>query len=434
MLSLAAAARARPGEYPWLADLALPGADGDWYPADELLLPGGELAGLVAADAPFGTVREDLAERYGAAALEAAGVLSSFALLTAQDVDLADPDLDVDGAPDWAAAAIARFPQSAVPPIAPEVVAVRDLELIDPDRWPRALELLARPPLRAALVEPTRVLLADGRHADVPPYTAWWLRGHQVLAGRRPSELRAADSDPLLAGLYDEAGPAIAAALADQEIARALGVRTSLADLLAEPGGPDELLDRMADPARQVTRDQLRGLWTALAAVTTAVTPPDLVRTIRGDEVTVASADDVMVHDSPDLWPLAADSPLVLAPYDLAPHLADLLDLPLVSEEFRGAIESTGQRRPVPEFVRTVLPGAPASYYAHDKLVVDGQDVPWRYATGEVHASGPAGLARGLAWAAGQWPLRHLLAALLTDPGATSQLLADADLDPRSGR
>lgn len=432
MLSLAAAARARPGEYPWLTDLALPGADGDWYAADELLLPGGELAGLVAADAPFGMVREDLPERYGAAALEAVGVLSSFALLTAEDVDLADPDLDVDGAEDWAAQVISRWGQQAGgPPIAPEVVAVRDLELIDPRRWPRALELLARPPLRAALVEPTRVLLPDGRHADVPSYTAWWLRRHPVLAGRRPSELRAAASDPLLTGLYDEAGPAIAAALADPEIARALGVRASVADLLAEPDGPDELLDRMADPARPVTRAQLRGLWTALATVTATVTPPDLVRTIRGDEVTVASADDVMVHDSPDLWPLVADSPLVLAPYDLAPRLADLLDLPLVSEEFGGAIESPGQRRPVPEVVRAVLPGAPASYYAHDKLVVDGRDVPWRYAADEVHASGPPGLACGLAWAADQWPLRHLLAALLTDPAATPNLLADADLDPR---
>ncbi len=433
VLSLVAAARPRPGEYPWLADLALPGADGDWYAADELLLPGGELAGLVAADAPFGVASEEIVERYGAAALEAAGVLSSFGLLTARDVDLGDPDLDVDGAEDWAAPARARRGADAVPPVAPEVLAVRDLELIDPDRWPRALELLARPPLRAALTEPTRVLLADGGHADVPSYAAWWLRRHPVLSGRRPSELRAAGSDPLLAGLYDEAGPAIAAALADPAIARALGVRTSLAELLAEPGGPDELLGRMADPARPVTRAQLRGLWTALATMTAdgaAVTPPDLVRAVSGEEVTVASADDVMVLDSPDLWPLVADSPLVLAPYDLAPQLADLLDVPLASEETAGEVTSAGQRRDVPGVARVVLPEAPASYYAHDKLVVDGQDVPWRYTAGRVHARGPAGLACGLAWAAGQWPRRHLLAALLTDPGATAHLLADADLDP----
>jgi len=432
VLGLVAAANAQPGDYPWLADLALPGADGEWYPAGEMLLPGGPLAGVVGADAPFGTVDQATLDRYGAATLRAAGVLASFELLTAHDVDLDDPDLDLDGAADWAAQTRARLLAGAVPPIALELLAVRDLELVDPARWPRALELLAAPPLRAALVEPTRVRVADGV-ADVPSYTAWWLRRNLVLGGLRPGDVRAAGSDPLLEGLYDEAGPAVAGALADPVVARALGVRTSLADLLAEPGGADELLDRMADPARPVTRPQLRGLWTALAAVATAdaaITPPEFVRAVRGDAVTVASADDVLVLDSPDLWPLVADQPLVLAPYDLAPDLADLLDLPLVSEEAGGAVESQGQRRPVPEAVRTVLPGAPDSYHAHDKLVVDGVDVPWRYVAGEIHAAGPAGLACGLAWAASQWPLRHLIAALLADPGGTARLLADADLDP----
>jgi hypothetical protein len=47
-----------------------------------------------------------------------------------------------------------------------------------------------------------------------------------------------------------------------------------------------------------------------------------------------------------------------------------------------------------------------------------------------VHASGPDGLACGLAWASGRWPQRHLIAALLRDPEAAARLLADADLDP----
>ena len=54
-------------------------------------------------------------------------------------------------------------------------------------------------------------------------------------------------------------------ALADPAIARALGVRSSLSALLAEPGGADDLLSRLADPARPVTRPQLRALWSALA-------------------------------------------------------------------------------------------------------------------------------------------------------------------------
>jgi hypothetical protein len=432
VLGLAAAAGLRPGEMPWLASLALPGDDGEWYTADELLLPDGPLADVVAADAPFGTVSREFTERYGARALEATGVLSSFGLLTEADVDLGDPDLDLDGAADWAAEVHARSRAADVPPFAPEVVAVRDLELVDPARWPRALELLARPPLRAALAEPTRVLLGDGRYADVPSYTAWWLRRHLTVGGRRPAELRAVDADPLLAGLYDEACPAIATALADPVIARAVGVRTTLAGLLAEPGGPGDLLGRLAEQARPVTRPQLRGLWAALAVADVApddVRPPDRVRAIRGADVVVASADEALVLDAPDLWPLVAGEPLVLASRDLAPHLADLLGLPLVSEEVAGIVETEGQRRPVPEIVRAVLPGGPADYYAHEALLVDGVEVPWRCLDGEVHAAGPVGLACGVAWQAGQWSARHLLAALLTSPEDAARLLADADLD-----
>jgi len=433
VLGLVAAAHAAPGEYPWLADLALPDSDGEWRPAGELLLPGGPLAGVVAADAPFGIAGQQVLDRYGAATLQAAGVLSSFELLTARDVDLGDPDLDLDGAEDWARHARERLPRGAVPPVAPEVTAVRDLEFVDPGRWPQALELLTGPPLRAALVEPARVRLADGRHADVPSYTAWWLRRHLVLGGRRPAELRAADADPLLAGLYDEADPAAAAPLADPVIARALGVRTTLADLLADPEGPDELLGRLADPARPVSRAQLRALWAALATADLTpddVTPPEEVRAVRGGEVTVAGAGEVLVLDAPDLWPLAADRPLVLAPHRLAERLADLLDLPVASAEIAGVVESAGRRRPVPAVVRTLLPAAPPAYTAHDRLIVDGTIVPWRFRDGELHAAGPAGLACGLAWAAGRWPLRHLLAGLLTIPDSAARLLAEADLDP----
>jgi hypothetical protein len=424
VLSLAAAAHLRPGEHPWLADLALPGADGEWYTADELLLPGGPLAEVVAADAPFGTVSAEILERHGAEALAAVGVLSSFGLLTARDVALDAPDLDLDGAEDWAADTCARLPSGSVPPVATEVLAVRDLELVDPARWPQALDLLAAPSLRAALVEPARVLLADGRRADVPSYTAWWLRRHPVLGGRRPTDVRVADADPLLAGLYDEAARPV-----DPTVARALGMRTSLAELLAEPDGADELLDRLADPRRPVTRAQLRALWAAVAAVPEA-TPPDRVRAVRGDQVVVADAADTLVLDAADLWPLVAGQPLVLGPYDRAAQLADLLDLPLVSEEIGGLVESSPLSRPVPAIARQVLPDAPATYCAHDSLVVDGVAVPWRYTHGAVHAAGPAGLACGLAWASGRWSARHLLEALLRDPDAAARLLADADLDP----
>jgi hypothetical protein len=457
VLGLVAALNAEPGEYSYLADLALPGDDGDWYPAGELLLPGSPLAEVIAPDGPFGTIEQALLDARGAKALEAVGVHFSFGLLTAEDVELDESaiELDVDGAADWAADSRARLGGDAedgplygsVPSVALEVTAVRDLDLVDPGRWPRALELLARPPLRAALTDPTRVRLADGRHADVPSYTAWWLREHVVLDGRRPGDLRAPDSDPLLAGLYEAIGvgssppdgtavatPELARALADPMIAQALGVRTSLADLLAEPGGPDELLTRLADPARPVSRRQLRALWTALATADALtpelVTPPDRVRAMVGAEVVVADADDALVLDAPDLWPLLADQPLVLAPQELAARLAELLDLPLASEEIAGTLDAAGQRRPVPEIIAAVLPDAPAHYQAHDKLTVDGIELGWRYVDGVMHAAAPAGLASALAWQAGRWPLRHLLTALLTYPDGADRLLADADLDP----
>ena len=422
VLTLVAAAHLRPGDYPWLADLTLPGADGEWYPADELVLPGSPLADVVGADTPFGTVSPAILERFGAETLEAAGVLSSFSLLAAEDVVMDAPDLDLDGAAEWAAEVRARL-APGVPLVAPELLAVRDLELVDPERWPLALKMLAAPSLRAALVAPARVLLADGRYADVPSYTSWWLRSHPVLGGRRPGEMRAANADPLLTDLYDEAETPL-----DAEFARALGVRDSLAELIAEPGGADELLMRLADPARSVTRAQLRALWIALSAVA-EVEPPDRVRAVRRNEVVVADAAEALVLDAPDLWPLVADRPLVLAPHDLARRLADLLDVPLATEEVAGLVESTAEHSAVPAIVRAVLPDAPAKYYAHDRLVVDGVAVPWRYTAGAVHAAGPGGLACGLAWASGRWPARHLLAALLRDSAAGSRLLADADLD-----
>ena len=152
VLGLVAALNAEPGEYPYLADLALPGDDGDWYPAGELLLPGSPLAEVIAADGPFGTIEQAAVDRYGVKALEAVGVHFSFGLLTAEDVELDESaiDLDLDGVADWAADSAAMGGDAELPPVALEVMAVRDLDLVDPDRWPRALELLARPPLRAA--------------------------------------------------------------------------------------------------------------------------------------------------------------------------------------------------------------------------------------------------------------------------------------------
>nr|WP_034518027.1 hypothetical protein [Actinomadura rifamycini] len=431
VLGLVAAGPVDPGDEPWLAELALPGDDGEPYPAGELLLPGSPLRGLMADDAPFGVVDGALLDRWGAEVLAAAGVLDGFALARGEDVDLtalADgaETLELDDEDRWADDVLRRIGPQDLPPAVPELTAVRDLELVDD--WGAALRLLAGPPWRAAIVEPAHVVLHTGRRAAVPSYTAWWLGRRPVLDGRRPREFRL-PGDASLAGLYDVApdGP-------DEPLLTALGVRTSLDDLLDEPGGARELLERLADPARHVARDRLGALWTALAdAPAPDVEPPERVRAVVDGAVEVVDAGDALVLDRPDLLPLLAGQPLVIAARGREERLAELLDLPLASDEVAGAVEGgdvgAGEERPVPEAVRAVLPGAPDVYRAHDRLTVDGTDVQWWVGDGQVHADGPEGLARALAWVTGEWEARLHAEAVLRDPGALPVLLAESDLD-----
>lgn len=423
VLSLLAAAHLDAGDEPWLADLALPGADGELYAAGELLLPGSPLGAVLGDDTPFGVVAQELADRHGVAALEAAGVLGTFGMVREQDVALTDLGLDLDGEDAWVDETLDRLPDQPVPPLLPELLAVRDLELVE--NWAAALALLAEPPLRAAVVDPVYVLLGDGRRATVPSYTAWWLRRHPILNGHRPGEVCTADADPLLSGLYD-----VVPAGLDAELLRALGVRTSVAELLDSPGGADELLDRLADPSRPVGRAQLRALWAELADAAPQVSPPEVVRAVADGIVEVVPVQDALVLDRPDLLPLLAGQPLVITSFDRAVSLAELLDVGLASDELPGAVQSTGTETAVPPVLLDLLPEAPGSYVAHEKLIVDGHSVPWWY-DGNVHVGGsPEGLARGLAWAAGRWGTRFLAEAVLRSPLDLPVLLAESDLDP----
>ncbi|MGP3931034.1 sacsin N-terminal ATP-binding-like domain-containing protein [Nonomuraea sp. KM88] len=418
VLSLVEASGLAPGEAPWLAELALRGTDGELYPAGELMLADGALAGLIEPDTHLGVAASELAETYGSRVLAAAGVLDGFALVHESDVllDQDECDHDLDGEDDWLDHVLDLLPELDVPPLVPEFVAVRDLELVAD--WPAALELLTRPPLRAAL-HPLRV---EG--VEVPSYTAWWLARHPVLGGRRPLELRLPGADPLLQGLYADAPAGL-----DEGALSMLGVRTTLPALLDSHGGPEELLDLMADESIEVDRAQLRALWVALAAVDPSrVAPPSRVRTVQKGSIVVAPADDVVVVEAPDLLQLVTDRPLVLAPYDLAEALSELLDLPLAGELASGEVTSQGEVLQVPREVRSLLPTAPETYVQHEKLLVDGVECSWRFFEGAVHCTGVDGLARGLAWATGQWNDRLAVAALLRDPQAVPLLLAEADL------
>lgn len=410
VLALVAAAGVAPGELPWLADLPLPGADGQTYPAGELLLPGSPLAGVVAPDAPFGTVAAPLVARWGADVLEAAGVLATFGVVRAADVDVAEHDLDRE--------------QDYLDDVLPEqgsmldeLVAVRDLELVDPGSWPAALAMLGAGPLRQ-LVATDAVVVPGGER--VPSYSRWWLSRHRVLDGARPRDLRIAAATDL-DGLYGEARGA------DPQLLRLLGCRTGLDDVLADVDGALDLLDRLADPARSCPAPVLRWVYARLAEVLGEAEPPALVR-VEPDLVVPAA--QAVVLDAPYALPLLGSR----RPLAGGGPVADLLDVALASELVVGDdVDNTAggpgvQRthwRDVPgaalaaERLDTGLPDA--SVLAHDGLSVTGTPVTWWPAAGVDHvdaAAGAAALGRALAWRVGRWELRAAAAEAL-DSGAT---------------
>ncbi|MGB8651222.1 MAG: hypothetical protein WCD35_11230, partial [Mycobacteriales bacterium] len=357
VLALVGAADLRPGELPWLAALPLPTADGDVRPAGELLLPGGPLAGVVDLEAGFGVVADGVAHPR---VLAAVGVLRDFTTVPVEEAD------DVDGLDAWLAT---LGPGEEPGPV------VRDLDLVRPEAWPRALELL----------EPV-----------LTPYVVWWLRRHPVLAGQRPDALRRKGSDPLLAGLLDET---------DHPLAERLGVPAVLADV-----DPALLVERLADPGRQVDREQVRALHAHLAGQVD-VPLPDRVRAVVDGSLAVVPAQDAVVVDRPDLLPRVAPYAVVPVPLDRAVALAHVLDLALASEVLPDAQVEGG-----PE---------------HDRLEVttaggERVEVDWAVVGGVDHVVGLTGRAKALAWRDGDWSRRHALLARLRGEADA----AEADLDP----
>ncbi len=442
VLGLVRDANLTAGDEPWLAALALPDEDGELAPAGELVLPGSDFERIIRAGELAGCDAE-LARRWGEQPLAAVGVLATFALVRAADVVLDPDELEprdsdfpepddaglLDAVDVWCEDLLDALQSgdewAAVPPVVTELVAVRDLDLVADDAWPQVLELLSQPPLRDALTAPVRVLLPDGTTESVRPYTAWWLRGHPVLDGRRPAGLRAAGGDPLLAGLYEAAD----AGRVDAQVLRALGVRTSVGALLDEPGGSAELLARLADPDLTVGIGQLHALYGLLAELDPdQVTLPDELRAVVDGAVRVVDAVDALVADAPDLMPLAGGRALLPVRPARAVELAELFQVRRLSEEIAAEVRSEGAVHEVPGAVRALLgPATPASYVEHEELRVEGPDgaaeLDWRWTPdGTLHAATLEGVAAGLAWASGQWPRRFEVAALLEDPERVDEL------------
>ncbi|MGZ4540674.1 MAG: sacsin N-terminal ATP-binding-like domain-containing protein [Blastococcus sp.] len=411
VLALVAAARPDVGELPWLAELALPDADGGWAPAGELVLPGSPLAAVLAGGA-LGMLDPETAGDSDPDALRAVGVLDTFALVRGADPD----ELDVDGAGEWADAVLELLPPDAPPPDWPALTAVRDLELVAD--WPRALRLLAAEPAEA-----WADVVVGG--VAVPGYLRWWLRTHPVLGGRRPDRLRHPASTELQ-GLYE-------AADGDPRVLELLRLPVTVDDILADVDAAIDLLDRLGDPARSVQPGVLRTVYARLAVALAGidVDPPERVR-VAPDRVAVTA----VVLDAPYLQPLV-DEPVV--PSGGAPGaVADLLDVPLAGELVRAGVpDGTGRRLAWPDVPGAELAAArlgrvrlDGSVAVHDRLTVDGHAVSWwpAEATGDDidHVDGtPEALGRALAWREGHWGRRQALAEAFAHPDRAGALAAE---------
>ncbi|MEJ8280551.1 sacsin N-terminal ATP-binding-like domain-containing protein [Pseudonocardia spirodelae] len=367
------------GPDPRWGALALTDDEGRPARADELVLPDAAVRGLLDPDAPVGVLGPEWA-RTDRDALVAAGVLDGFT------VGPFDPDRLHD-----AQAWLDEFPDDPGDPA--DRPAVRDLDLVDDDRWPEALALLAAG--------------RDTRAAVLTGYTAWWLARHVRIGGRLAGTWRLRSAAGL-AGLYD---PVPELPGVDEAVLAAVGVR---ARIVAD--GPDEvvaLLDRLADPSRTVTGDVATAAHAALAAAVAdgradldGIEPPERVRTVTG---AVAPADRAVVLDAPWVLPALGGLPAVGGGDD-PDTLAELLDLPLASARVSGRARGAGTAGPWtadPEVVLALAAlgvGPPAGrLHRHDELVVDLDD------GGAVTV--PAWPGRGDDWHASD-PLRALVAAL----------------------
>ncbi|WP_132296431.1 sacsin N-terminal ATP-binding-like domain-containing protein [Kribbella sp. VKM Ac-2568] len=414
----------------WLNDLVLRDADGELVPANALVIPGSD-AEAVLDDEEVAPIDRAIVERFGIPAVEAVGVLRSLGTVSASDValdELPEAMADLDGIQDWAydvAPDGSRFGATVG-----EVAAVRDLDWIVDDAWPRVLEILgSSPELRRALVEPVRVVGPDDRPHGAPSYTAWWIRERVLLPDGEPLAGRAdPEADPVLANFLDRA-PEWSARL-DPAVRTAVGLVKVVGDL--ESAGVGLLLDRLADPERVVEESALLRLWGQLGSLTAyPAQTPERVRVLgAGGATRVVAASGAVVADAP-MWLQREDlGGFVVASGVVADGLSDLLDVPMAQEVAAGKIDGEGTAADIPDIVRELVPEVPDVWWEHEELTVDGAEVSWWVdEEGEPHAATFNGLAKALAWSAGRWDQRHAILAILNDPGRASELRIDATFD-----
>ncbi|MFF1819922.1 sacsin N-terminal ATP-binding-like domain-containing protein [Kribbella sp. NPDC058245] len=414
----------------WLSDLLLRDSDGELVPANALVVPGSD-AEAVLDDEEVAPVDAAVLERYGLPALAAVGVLATLGTITSADVALdrlPEALKDLDAIEDWAydvAPDGSRYGATVG-----ELTAIRDLDWIKDDAWPRVLGILGtEPDLRRALVTQVRVIGPDDRPLGVPSYSAWWIRERVLLEDGEPLAGRAdPDADPVLAAFLDEA-PGWTREL-DPEVRAAVGLVREVGDLDAD--GISLVLERLADPEQEIAESDLLRFWRQLG--TLPLFPgdaPDHVRVLGEDGWTeVVEAEAAVVADNP-MWLQRSDlGGFVIASGAAADGLSDLLDVPLAQEVAEGKIDGDGTAADVPDLVRELVPEVPSLWWEHEELTVDGVEVSWWVdAEGAPHAATFDGLAKALAWASSRWDRRHVIRAVLNEPDRASELLTDASYD-----
>jgi hypothetical protein len=141
--------------------------------------------------------------------------------------------------------------------------------------------------------------------------------------------------------------------------------------------------------------------------------------------------EDAVVLDAPYVQPLVRGP--VVPSGGAAGAVADLLDLPLASEQVHGVVTGRGRRLLWAELpgaglaaARLGVDGLEGEVAVHDGLTVSGRPVSW-WPDGPVdHVDGtPTALGRALAWRAGAWPLRQALAEAFAFPDRADELAAE---------
>ena len=423
--------------------LTLRAADGEPTPAHGLVLPASPAERLLDPRvlAPVGA---EAVERWGADTLVAVGVrrdlvplLLTDVLVGADDLGLGEDDTDLvtdalDGWDDYVAAVADVVGEGET---LAELVAVADLDAVDPGAWPAVLARLAEPgPLRRALLEPVR---ASGP-GTAPGYTAWWLRHRSGLGLEAPFAV--AGAEPAVARLLPGAPPAVAGL--DPELQAALG---GVDRLTAVPAAAwNRLLRAAASVGGPVDLPLAAAVWSAWSrlAVADLDALPDLdvlPALVAPDRVVLVHAEDAAVAPAPMWWQrtdVAAIVPVTGAadPVDLA----EALGVALAGDLADGAVDQAdgddaGGLAPTPAAVGLLLPAAPTTWVEHETLRVDGVPVDWWVEgagpAATVHATHLAGLARGLAQAAGAWRLRHAVELALVEPARAAELAVEQVAD-----